>query len=434
MERVHISGGVSSVNITPPIGNCLSGSFKESRAVGVLDDLFVNAIVLNDGMKDVVFVSADIVFIPNHIRDDIFERIEQQAGIPKEHIILSVTHTHRGTMLEDSIGVWKHSPAYTESFMQKVVEAVSAATANKQTVRIGAGKAENRNHAFHRRLRKPDGSIVMSWAYDERRDADAVPGDAVDYEMTVLKVEDAEGNPLAFIVNYPTHNNAVGEPKFSADISGAMTRTLKRVYGDHLVVLFVQGASGDISCKDHRSADRHRPTKYLDIGKGLAGTVLQIDVVMEYPEITKVDVLSRKLLIRERPYCDYDTKEDGTFGTVEQGQVYFSVYRSVKESEGDSDKTNEINITVVKLGEHIAIVTNPGEIFAEIGLTIKAQSPFAYTFVFELTNGYEGYIPTQKAFLEGGYEVRKLASNSHLARNADEEIIRTSAELLGAQK
>ena len=42
-----------------------------------------------------------------------------------------------------------------------------------------------------------------------------------------------------------------------------------------------------------------------------------------------------------------------------------------------------------------------GEIFVEIGLEIKAASPFKHTFLVELGNGWLGYIPTAKAFNEG---------------------------------
>lgn len=429
-SRQQISAGTASIRITPPIGHCLSGSFSESRATDVLDELFMNAVALLVGGQPILFLSADIVFIPNEVYQQIVRQIEQRTGIAKEHVILSATHTHRGTMLEDSIGVWKHDPQYNADFIEAAVAAAVQALNPVQEVRIGVGKRDNSNHVFNRRYKKPDGSIVMSWAYDPELHADCITEGPVDPEVTVLKIEDMQGKPIALIVNYATHNNAHAGPMFSAGISGAMTETLKKVYGEHLVVLFVQGASGDISCIDHRLADRSLPTKYIEIGRDLADTVQQIDAVMTYPQIDGLQVGTRKLLIPDRPYCEYDTWEDDTFGTIERGQVYFDVYRNVKLMEGDPRRDNQLNITVIRLGDQIAIATNPGEIFVEIGMAIRANSPYSYTFIFELTNGYEGYIPTRQAFIEGGYEVRKLNGNSHLAQDADKRLIRATVEML----
>lgn len=46
----------------------------------------------------------------------------------------------------------------------------------------------------------------------------------------------------------------------------------------------------------------------------------------------------------------------------------------------------------------------PVELFCEIAMTVRNQSPFAHTFYFGYTNGWFGYLPTSQAFAEGGYE------------------------------
>ena len=62
-------------------------------------------------------------------------------------------------------------------------------------------------------------------------------------------------------------------------------------------------------------------------------------------------------------------------------------------------------IQALRVGE-VGIVGLPGEVFTEIGLDIKARSPYAHTMVFGLANGYSGYIATDKALDEGSYETR----------------------------
>ena len=48
----------------------------------------------------------------------------------------------------------------------------------------------------------------------------------------------------------------------------------------------------------------------------------------------------------------------------------------------------------------------PVEMFCEIAMAIRERSPFKQTFYFGYTNGWFGYLPTAKAFEEGGYEPR----------------------------
>ena len=46
-----------------------------------------------------------------------------------------------------------------------------------------------------------------------------------------------------------------------------------------------------------------------------------------------------------------------------------------------------------------------GEIFVELGLSVKWDSPFPRTLIAELANGSVGYVPTQRAYAQGNYEV-----------------------------
>ena len=46
----------------------------------------------------------------------------------------------------------------------------------------------------------------------------------------------------------------------------------------------------------------------------------------------------------------------------------------------------------------------PGEIFVEIGLAVKAGSPFAPQFVMSLANDYLGYVATDEQLALGAYE------------------------------
>ncbi|HXI18392.1 MAG TPA: hypothetical protein VNM48_18670, partial [Chloroflexota bacterium] len=63
-------------------------------------------------------------------------------------------------------------------------------------------------------------------------------------------------------------------------------------------------------------------------------------------------------------------------------------------------------LAALRIGD-AALATNPSELFCEIGMAIKSQSPFPWTGVAGYTDGSAGYIPTRAAYPEGGYEVER---------------------------
>ena len=65
--------------------------------------------------------------------------------------------------------------------------------------------------------------------------------------------------------------------------------------------------------------------------------------------------------------------------------------------------TVDVEILTLQIGPW-TIVGLPGEIYSDIGLKIKANSPFANTIVVEIANGYTGYISPDVIQHAGNYE------------------------------
>ncbi|MFZ9090686.1 MAG: hypothetical protein ACO3FE_11400, partial [Planctomycetaceae bacterium] len=89
--------------------------------------------------------------------------------------------------------------------------------------------------------------------------------------------------------------------------------------------------------------------------------------------------------------------------------------------------TLPLRIHAISIGRDLAIVCLPGEVFVELGLTIRRASPFRTTMLIELSNCVETYyVPTQAAFAGGGYE----PNNSTLQPGAGELLVEESLRLL----
>ena len=80
------------------------------------------------------------------------------------------------------------------------------------------------------------------------------------------------------------------------------------------------------------------------------------------------------------------------------------------------------------MGNDVAWVSLPGEIFVELGLAIKQDSPFPNTIIAELANGAIGYIPSRRAYAQGNYEV----VSARCAEGSGERLVDVALKLLNS--
>ncbi len=86
------------------------------------------------------------------------------------------------------------------------------------------------------------------------------------------------------------------------------------------------------------------------------------------------------------------------------------VYARETTLVGEYPKTVDVRLQALRIGD-LGIAAMPCEVFGETGLAIKAQSPHRRTFIIELANGYDGYLPTPEQHELGGYETWRARSS-----------------------
>src|SRR5262249_3689435 len=89
-----------------------------------------------------------------------------------------------------------------------------------------------------------DGTV----AWFERNNT-MVPTSPVDPTVSVLRLDDASGKPLAILVNYACHPVVLGSDnlRYSADYPGVTERVVEEQLGGSPLALFLQGGDGDIN-------------------------------------------------------------------------------------------------------------------------------------------------------------------------------------------
>ena len=88
-----------------------------------------------------------------------------------------------------------------------------------------------------------------------------------------------------------------------------------------------------------------------------------------------------------------------------------------------------VEVQVITLGDELAWVSLPGEVFVQLGQQIKWGSPFRTTVIAELANGSVGYIPTRAAYAQGNYEV----ISARCAEGGGEKLVESALKQLRAQ-
>jgi hypothetical protein len=427
--------GFAEYDITPPIGKNIPGGFKpwvtEEPARG---KLLATAMAVTAQGTTLILVSTDTLSMQVSFSDRIRNRISEATGVPFAQIMIASTHTHTGGAPDYQLWLCPPDPEVAGLTEKGVVNAAIEAYRNQCEARLGVGIGEERRFSFCRDFYMADGTMRMNppRKTDEDRAAMLRTVATPDHSVNVMRVDDENGDVRGFIVNYANHPDCHAKDKksFSADFPGALRRTLKRIYGEDLFVLFFNGTAGDINCIDYKnqtdksyySNGKNAPEA---IGAGLGSTVVEINMGI-CADVTEpvLGAISGSVQLDRR----YKSEEQFRWAQEiakdmeshdSQTRAYATEYL---ESDDDVTPIIDFEIHTLLLGPW-AIVGLPSEIFTDIGKLIKRASPFEHTLIVELANGTHGYLATKVAHDYGLYETKLSKINACTAPDSASRVV-----------
>lgn len=365
-----LQAGAARADITPPTGYPMwgYGARHDRPCVGVLDPLRARALVLAAGGERIALVSLDLGRAPTRqstaaIRD----RVKAATGI--EHLFLVGSHTHHGPVIE--LDNWPDPKnSYVRSLEQKLADVIVAAAKALRPARLGVASEQttwNRNR--HTRL------------------ADR----PVDPELLVLRVEDADGKPIAHAVNFAAHPTMEDGSvfKFSADYPGAMADLVEKETG--APCLFLQGASGDLSAN---AGERQGPQAF---GRAMGRQVLEMSKAIKCKPLD-----GARLLVHEEDFT-FKSRVDLGKPVVKAAFVAAFFRGLVDFYEREYRQGVRPHLTVALLDGRIGFVGVSGEFFCSHSLRLKNRARLEHLFFLGYCNDYQQYFPTVEAAAEGGY-------------------------------
>lgn len=428
--------GAASVVITPLDGTPMAGYYRKRLSEGTLDDLYSKAVVFErDGVKAAIVV-CDILTLPRHTIETARKLIEQQTGIRGDHVMISATHSHTspvvsGENTRDKLDGGDTEPAlkFTETLPKLIAQSVAEANRKLAPARGSATSAYEDGVSFNRRFWMRDGSV--SWNPPKQDKNIIRPAGPIDPEIGFLYFDTPDAKPITSVVNFALHSDTTGGQKFSSDYMGHLSRLLTRYKGNDMLTLFALGACGNINHRDITWADNQKGVaESFRIATSLAGAINRSWTKLQPFDTSKLQVRSEIVKLPTAPISDEDiTKANEVLKRLTDPKTTFTEQvKTFQVLDIASKKGNplDVEVQVIALGNDVAFVSLPGEVFVELGLSIKKASPFKHTIIVELANGSIGYIPNKSAYPEGQYEVL----SARCAAGSGEMLVTAALKLL----
>lgn len=273
--------GYSDAVIDPGTGITLAGyrhRFLQGIGnSGVLDHLHAKALSLRLGKTELLIVTLDLCMVSLELCDSLREAVSRKLSIPKEHIMLSIVHTHsapttcipeyaRGDFYGDKTKdnyarMEKEIEQYLESLKECILAICSEAHYRTHQGKISTTTLKM-NLGYNRRYPITDANgnqtVKMHfnlWGnYGEEKNHD------IDENIPILMIErtaedskddylEPYGAKKIVLFSVPYHPVVLGENSrvVSADYPGAACACIEEAIGYRTKAMFLLGACGDIN-------------------------------------------------------------------------------------------------------------------------------------------------------------------------------------------
>ncbi len=433
--------GAAAVRITPDQSLPMAGYYSTRMSTGTHDDLFAKALVIESDGEKAALIVCDLLTLTRAVVVQARELISKQTGIPADRVMISATHTHTGPVLStgsaramvdsgDSDAV----RAYTAQLPARIADAVQQAASKLAPARVTASTEKETNLSHNRRFFMRDGTV--GWNPGKMNTNIVKVAGPIDPDVTVLSFDNAGTHPIAAYVNFAMHPDTTGGTLWSADYPHTLSRILGEYRGSNFVTVFANGTCGDIN---HVDVNWREPQKGA-IEPARLGTILAGDVFKAFTRAkslqpgklrSRSEIVTLELAPLKPGDLELASNIVARIGSKSAPKFLEQVFAlkslDVAARRGEP---HQVEVQIIALGDDIAWVSLPGEIFVELGLAIKDKSPFKHTLLAELANGSIGYIPTKRAYDEGNYE----PTSARCAKGSGEKLRDVAIRLLREMK
>ncbi len=458
-EQASTSSGlclaVFQADVTPPLGSPVA--YAPARSIE--DPLSARGVVLLGAGAPIVLCAVDWIGIANEGHDAWRQALAEAAGTTPERVAVHALHQHDGVRCDPGaealleplgLGGIRCDVAFVQRALAGVAAAVRASLAEARPVtHLGVGEAEVEKVASNRRILGPNGKVMIARSSSYRIPEPLLSRLAANarrngYDLSASRVEEAlaapEGviDPLLKMLTfydgdqavvslsyYATHPQSYfGKGDVTSEFVGLARARHEQAQGGPLLVHF-NGAAGNIAAgkyNDGTPEARVQLTERMADGmrRALAATK---KVPLRANEVAWKVAPVRLPLAR---HLDAATlRQTLNDPAAEQGDRLAAASKLTFVERLQNG--HAIELSCLRLGG-VSIVHLPGELFVEYQLAAQKMRPNGVVCLAAYGDYGPGYIGTQVAYEEGGYETQPSSTN--VAPEVEEVLLQGMRRLL----
>jgi neutral ceramidase len=401
--------GVATIDMTPESSLWMAGFARRTLpSQGVAMPLHAKALALKCGEHPTaVLVTVDLLGVTARITGRVAALVQRRHRIRRADLLFNASHTHCGPVVDEQLSVaydlspeqWAAIRAYTVQLEGKLAAVIGDAVSGLHPARLGYAQGEAAFAANRRVKFTPDGPV--------------------DHSVPVLRVDAAEGAPLAVVFGYACHNTTLQDTfvRYHGDYAGVAQAALERRHPG-ATALFVAGCGADANPMPRGTVElvEAHGTALADAVDRALEAAVPIDPSLRTAFGT-VDLPFAGEEARERWRRQLDIDEvymrrhaalmkaaiarDGRLPAAQPDPVQVwsfgppTLARGIRASGGETSANASSGLTLVALG---------GEVVVDYAFRLAREYPERRMWVAGYSNDVFGYVPSLRVLREGGYE------------------------------
>ena len=431
----ELSIATFDVDVTPPIGSDMA----YDPVVNTWDmSLRARGIVLLGAGEPIVLCAIDWIGIGNEGHDAFRDGLAAGAGTVRSRVALHAVHQHdapgcdfTAEAIAASYGLdpKRYESAFAREVIARLTDAVRDAVVNAQVLtHVSAGVATVEEVASNRRIYDAEGKVrAMRFTSCGDPELRAEPEGVIDPEVSVISFW-SDARPVAVLSYYACHPQSyyrTGLP--NPDFPG-VARFLRQMEVPDAVHVHFTGAGGNIGAgKYNDGSKKNRMMLAQRLAEGMRKAWETAERVPVTPDQVQWKVVPTALPVA--PWLVQEEIEASLKDQPDPASILGSATSLAWIQRCASG--HKIDISCLALGG-VCILHFPGELFVEYQLAAKAARPDLRVAMAAYGDYGMGYIGTEAAYEEGGYETSERASK--VAPSVEGVLMAAIRELLDVSK
>jgi len=393
--------GVAAIDITPDRPIRLSGYGSRTQpSEGVAQSLNAKALAFGNDTSLSVLVTVDAIGVPAWVSQELSERLQQKASLPRARLVVAASHTHAAPALYGNLPYMFVSglsneeqneiKRYTNRVLDRLETVAVKAIANRDPAKIAWTKGRV-GFAGNRRVLENG-----KWTgFGTQADG------PVDHSLPMLAIYSPEGDLRSVFANYACHCTTLGG-KFNqihGDWAGVAQSEIESRHPSAIALIAI-GCGAD-----------QNPNPRGELANAVAHGITiadEVDRLLENDTLTPLSQtptgIYREIQLPLEPPPSREEFQQQLEDNVKGGHFPRAMLERLDRGEPlDSSVTYPVQTWT--FGEELAMIFLAGEVVVDYAHRFYREYDAQRLWVNAYCNDVPCYIPSRRVYSEGGYEV-----------------------------